>query len=185
MFENPSLITRIAVGKLIGMALGLVGLITIPYLWPDLGWMERIGFLLWYTTVGAVIGIFGVMTWHPILRLPMPWWFRSTLIGAWMNFVLTLFIYDALTIMLVDLFGENSSLVSPFWFVAEGALVGLVIGYFATRLGGEGPETVSAREVSAVLRAEEFANETMGELIRNGIVDLRQIGLILYLGPAT
>jgi hypothetical protein len=73
----------------------------------------------------------------------MPWWFRSTLIGAWMNFVLTLFIYDDLTVMLVDLFGENSSLVSPFWFVAEGALVGLLIGYFATRLGGEGPETVT------------------------------------------
>jgi hypothetical protein len=142
MFENPSLFTRIAVGKLVGMALGLVGLMTIPYLWPDLGWMERIGFLLWYTTVGAVIGIFGVINCHPILRLPMPWWFRSTLIGAWMNFVLTLFIYDALTVMLVDLFGENSAFLSPFLFVAEGALVGLIIGFFATRLGGEGPETV-------------------------------------------
>jgi hypothetical protein len=142
MFENPSLVTRIAVGKLVGMALGLVGLMAIPYLWPDLGWMERLGFLFWYTTVGAVIGMFGVMTWHPILRLPMPWWFRSTLIGAWMNFVLTLFIYDALTVMLVDLFGESSPFLSPFWFVAEGALVGLIIGYFATQLGGEGPETV-------------------------------------------
>jgi hypothetical protein len=127
MFENPSLVTRIAVGKLVGMALGLIGLITIPYLWPDLGWMERIGFLLWYTTVGAVIGMFGVMTWHPILRLPLPCWFRSTLIGAWMNLVLTLFIYDALTVMLVDLFGVNSPLRSPFWFVAEGAIVGLII----------------------------------------------------------
>jgi len=95
--------------------------------------MERIGFLLWYTTVGAVIGMFGVMTWHPILQLPMPWWFRSTLIGAWMNFVLTLLIYDLLTVMLVDLFGAYSPFRSPFWFVAEGAIVGLVIGYFATQ----------------------------------------------------
>ena len=145
MFENPSLITRIAVGKLVGIAFGLVGLIFIPYLWPNLGWMERIGFLLWYTTLGAVIGMFGVMTQHPILRLPLPWWFRSTLIGAWMNFVLTLFIYVDLTVMLVNLFGENSLFRSPFWFVTEGVLVGLIIGYFATRLGGEGPETV-ARE---------------------------------------
>jgi len=30
MFENPSLVTRIAVGKLVGMALGLVGLMAIP-----------------------------------------------------------------------------------------------------------------------------------------------------------
>jgi hypothetical protein len=60
-----------------------------------------------------------------------------------MNFVLTLLIYDVLTVMLVDLFGEDSSFGSPFWFVAEGAIVGLVIGYFATRFGGEGPETVT------------------------------------------
>ena len=95
--------------------------------------------------VGAVIGMFGVITWHPILQLPMPWWFRSTLIGAWMNFVLTLFIYDALTVMLVDLFGESSPYQSPFWFVAEGAIVGLLIGYFATRFGGEGPGTVARK----------------------------------------
>jgi hypothetical protein len=145
MFENPSLITRIAVGKLVGMVLGLVGLMTIPYLWPDLGWMERIGFLLWYTTVGGVIGMFGVMNWHPILRMPLPWWFRSTLVGAWMNFVLTLFIYDVLSVMLVDLLGAESPFRSPFWFVVEGAIVGLIIGYFVTWLGGEGPETV-ARE---------------------------------------
>ncbi len=30
---------------------------------------------------------------------------------------------------------------SPFWFVAEGVVVGLAIGYACTRIGGEGPET--------------------------------------------
>jgi len=142
MFENPSLITRIAIGKSIGFALGLIGLVVIPFLWPDSGWMERIGFLLWYTTVGAFIGMVGVFTWHPILKLPMPWWFRSTLVGAWMNFVLTLFIYDRLAEMMLELMGENGLFMSPFWFVAEGAIVGLLIGYFATRFGGEGPETL-------------------------------------------
>ena len=142
MFENPSLVTRIAIGKLIGFALGLIGLVVIPILWPDSGWMERIGFLFWYTTVGAFIGVIGVFTWHPILKLPMSWWFRSTLIGAWMNFVLTLFIYDRLAVMMLELMGENGLFMSPFWFVAEGAIVGLLIGYFATRFGGEGPETL-------------------------------------------
>jgi hypothetical protein len=145
MFENPSLVTRIAIGKLIGFALGLIGLVVIPILWPDSSWMERIGFLFWYTTVGAFIGVIGVFTWHPILKLPMPWWFRSTLIGAWMNFVLTLFIYDRLAAMMLELMGENGLFMSPFWFVAEGAIVGLVIGYFATRFGGEGPETVNQK----------------------------------------
>ncbi len=59
-----------------------------------------------------------------------------------MNFVLTLFIYDRLAEMMLDLFGEGGLFLSPFWFVAEGALVGLLIGYFATRFGGEGLATM-------------------------------------------
>ena len=142
MFENPSLVTRIAIGKLIGFVVGLVGLVVLPMLWPDSGWMERLAFLFWYTTVGAFIGMAGVFTWHPVLRLPMPWWFRSSMIGAWMNFVLTLFIYDRLAQMMLSLSGPDGMFLSPYWFVLEGALVGLVMGYFATRFGGEGAATV-------------------------------------------
>ena len=142
MLENPSLTTRIVIGKSIGFALGLIGLIVIPFLWPDSGWMERIAFLFWYTTLGAFVGLVGVMTWHPLLRMPMPWWFSSVLIGAWMNLVLTLFIYDRLAEMMLELPVGGGLFQSPFWFVAEGAIVGLVIGYFATRFGGEGPATV-------------------------------------------
>ena len=145
MFENPSLVTRVAIGKLLGFAMGLIGLIIIPYLWPDSGWMERIAFLFWYTTLGAFVGLVGVLDWHPVLRLPMPWWFSSTLVGAWMNFVLTLFIYDRLEVMMLDLFDAGWLFLSPFWFVAEGAIVGYLIGYFATRFGGEGPATVQSK----------------------------------------
>ena len=77
MFSNPSLMTRIAVGKLVGFLIGLIGLLSLPYFWPEADWLLRWGILLWYTTVGAVIGMFGVYTWHPILKLPMPWWVRS------------------------------------------------------------------------------------------------------------
>ena len=149
MFENPSLVTRIAIGKLLGFALGLIGLIVIPLLWLDSSWMERIAFLFWYTTLGAFVGLIGVMDWHPLLRLSMPWWFSSTLVGAWMNFVLTLFIYDRLAEMMLELPVGGGLFQSPFWFVAEGAVVGLVIGYFATRFGGEGPVTVRQRKQPA------------------------------------
>ena len=59
-----------------------------------------------------------------------------------MNFVLTFFAYDAMKAMMTSLFGADGILTSTFWFAAEGALVGLVIGYVATRFGGEGKETV-------------------------------------------
>ncbi len=142
MFGNPSLFTRIAIGKGIGFVIGLAGFLLLPYFVAEADWLIRWGILLWYTTVGAVIGMFGVFTWHPVLKLPMPWWVRAPIVGAWMNFVLTFFAYDAMKAMMLSMFGPDGVLASPFWFTAEGAVVGLVIGYFATRFGGEGPETV-------------------------------------------
>lgn len=143
MFEKPSLFTRIAVGKILGFLIGLCGFILLPVVTPDTAPMLRWGVLCWYTTFGAIIGVFGVLNWHPVLKLPMPWWFRDPLIGAWMNFVLTLIAYNQLQGVVIALFGEDSLFNSPFWFVLEGALVGLVIGYFAKRFGGEGKATIS------------------------------------------
>lgn len=142
MFENPSLITRIAIGKAIGFIFGLIGFISLPYFLPEADCLLRWGILLWYTTLGAIIGMFGVFTYHPVLKLPFPWWFRSSVVGGWMNFVLVFFAYDAMQSMMIAVFGENGLLTSPFWFTAEGAIAGLIIGYFATRFGGEGKETV-------------------------------------------
>ena len=145
MFKNPSLITRIAIGKTIGFVFGLIGFFSLPYFWPDAGMMFRWGILFWYTTLGAIIGVFGVFTWHPILHLPMPWWFRAPLMGGWMNLTLTLFTYDEMEAIMLYNFGTDGFLTSPFWFVSEGALVGLIIGYVATRYGGEGKEAVDGR----------------------------------------
>jgi len=142
MFANPSLVTRVAVGKGIGFLFGLAGFICLPYFLPEAGSMTRWGIWLWYTTLGAIIGVFGVFTRHPVLKLPLPWWVRAPVIGAWMNFVLTFFAYDTMSAMMTALFGAGGMLSSPFWFTAEGALIGLVIGFAATRLGGEGKETV-------------------------------------------
>ncbi len=142
MFAKPSLVTRIAVGKTVGLAFGLIGFLMLPYILPEAGPMMRWGFLLWYTTLGAIIAVFD---WHPVLRLPMPWWARAPLLGAWMNFVLTLLMYDQLHAFSLSLLGPDSLFASPFWFVAEGVVVGLVIGYACTRIGGEGPVTAGRR----------------------------------------
>lgn len=142
MFGNPSLMTRIATGKLIGFVFGLAGFFLLPYFLPDASLLLRWGILLWYTTVGAIIGVFGVFTYHPILKLPFPWWFRSTVLGAWMNFVLVFFAYNDMQAMMNAVFGLDGLISSPFWFVLEGAIIGVIIGFFATRFGGEGAETV-------------------------------------------
>ena len=146
MFGNPSLMTRIAIGKGIGLLIGLLGFVLMPFIDPASSLMLRWGVLLWYTTMGAVIGVYGIFTWHPILKLPMPWWFRAPLIGGWLNFVLVFFAYDEFARFMQVMFGEQGFFSSPFWMVLEGAIVGLIIGYLATRFGGEGIETVEEME---------------------------------------
>ena len=141
MFGNPSLMTRIAIGKGIGLLVGLIGFISLPHFLPEADIWLRWGILLWYITFGAIIGVFGVFTFHPILKLPFPWWFRAPFMGAWLNFVLVFFAHEDMSAMMVSVFGENGALSSPFWFAAEGAIIGLIIGFFATRYGGEGAET--------------------------------------------
>jgi hypothetical protein len=144
MFKENSLVTRIAVGKLVGFAVGLFGFIVMPFILPTADLFLRWGILLWYTTIGGIIGLSGVMIQHPLLNLPMPWWFTAPLLGAWMNFVLTLFAYKTLQTFMDAMFGVDGMLTSPFWFTLEGGLVGLLIGFLATRFGGEGKEIVEA-----------------------------------------
>ncbi len=139
---KPSLTLRIGIGKAAGFVIGLAGFFLLPLFVPDASWMLRWGILLWYTTLGAIIGVFGVYSHHPVLHLPLPWWTRAPSLGAWMNFILILVAYDEFSKIMTAPDSIVGPFKSPFWFVLEGALVGLIIGWLATRFGGEGPETV-------------------------------------------
>lgn len=142
MLKNPSLATRIAVGKVIGLVIGLVGFFALPQFYPEASWQLRWGILLWYVTMGAIVGVLGVVTRHPVLMLPLPWWVRAPIVGAWLNFVLTFFAYRDMEAVLTATFGAGGAVTSPFWFVLEGAVVATVMGYCATRFGGEGRASV-------------------------------------------
>ena len=142
-FTKPSLMTRIAIGKAIGLVVGLISALATPAFFPEIDVMTRIGILLWYPTMGAFIGVFGVMTRHPVLDLPLPWWVRAPLIGAWMNLVLVFFAHQVMAGVLA---GMTGIALSPFWFVLEGAVVGALIGFVATRFGGEGAASLKADE---------------------------------------
>ena len=137
LFSKPSLITRLAVGKAVGAIIGLIGFVLLPVLWPESDPMLRWGILFWYATMGAIIAVYGVFNYHPVLRLPLPWWVRAPIIGAWMNFVLVFFTYDLMEAAIQGMLGIA---LSPFWFVVEGAIAGAVIGGLATKFGGEGKE---------------------------------------------
>ncbi len=143
MQAQPSLVTRVAVGKLVGLALGVVAFVLTPELVPDADPYMRWGFLFWYMTVGAMIGLAGVFEHHPVFGVPLPWYVRGPAIAAWMNLVLALMAHGEFARVVTPLFGELSPGAVLGLSVAEGLVVGALIGGLATRFGGEGPATVA------------------------------------------
>jgi hypothetical protein len=142
MFNNPSMFLRIAYGKTIGFVFAGAGILLFSDWYADITVAQKWGFVLYYTVIGALVGLTGIMTYNPAIKLRMAWWFRGPWIGAWMNFVLMLFIYDDLTALQTEMFGANSTLSSPWWFVVEGAILGLFMDFICTKFAGEGLKTV-------------------------------------------
>ena len=136
--NQQQLIYRIGAGKGLGLVIGILGYISLPYFVDQPCLLTRIGVLLWYPTVGAFIGVFGVFAKHPILNLPMHWYFRGALIGGWMNLLLVLFAYDQF-VQLTDSWNHAYGLyISPYWLILEGVIIGMAMDYLLTRWFGEG-----------------------------------------------
>lgn len=139
--QKPSLILRTAIGKLIGFVAGLVAYFMLP-IWGEPDLLFRIGIVLYLTTIGGVIGLMGVMTFHPVLRFAMPWWFRGPFTGAFMMALLWLLAHERMDAIMVTIFGEGSFFAHGAWAIIDGVILGLIIGWTASRFGGEGKETV-------------------------------------------
>ncbi|OKL42371.1 hypothetical protein [Pseudovibrio exalbescens] len=136
--KAPSLNRRLAAAKAVGLVVGLVIFFITPLVWPDADMMLRIGMLLWYVTLGGIIGLAGVLDRHPALGIALPWWLLAPLLGGWMNLVIVLFTYDRFKALTLSNFGDVGIYASPFWFVPEGVLFGLVAGGVAHLAGGSG-----------------------------------------------
>ncbi|MBT4989701.1 MAG: hypothetical protein HOM96_04105 [Rickettsiales bacterium] len=144
MSDPHAIIKLIVIGKFTGFFIGMIGFFSLPILIPDTSLMFLSGFVLWYTTMGAVIGVFCYINWYPILGRPISWWFISAYIGIWMNFIQTLISFDKFKEISTIIFGTNSILSSPFWFILEGAIVGLIIGCFITHFAGKDKNLITS-----------------------------------------
>ncbi|MGE0846397.1 MAG: hypothetical protein AB7L41_09005 [Flavobacteriaceae bacterium] len=138
---KPSLIARAGVGKLAGLVVGLVEFFVWPWYWVAVPGHVQWATLLWYINFGAMIGLAGVIDRHPVMNIRLPWWVMGVLLGAWLNLVATLMMWDVFAEAGASFFGEGSIWASPWWFIAEGAVTGLVIGWLCNRFGGYGAGT--------------------------------------------
>ncbi len=143
--RKGSLTVRVVVGQLAGLAVGFAALALLIALAPETDVRIKIGVVLWFATIGTLIGTVGVFSRHPIIGTPIRWWVRGPVVGGWMNLLLVLFAHDELAAIARAALGSDSPVwTSPYWFILEGAAFGAIIGGLATLLGGEGPD--SARD---------------------------------------
>lgn len=146
LIQNPSVLTRIFVGKMIGLALGVSALLFIWVADLTVPVRMQVGMLFWYVLIGAFIGFMGVITRiGVVIDLPLPWWLRGSVVAINMNVALVLFASPGLAAVV----SQMCPAIADFWTMLilamlEGIAVGLLIDYFATRIGGEGVSTVTA-----------------------------------------
>ena len=112
----------------------------------DASLMLRIGVLFWYTTFGVFIALMGIMDEHPTLHISLPFWFRGTFFGAWMNLVLVLVAYPVIAQIFTQLQMLGIPALSPFLLVIEGALVGLLIDFICTKYFGDGFKIIEVKK---------------------------------------
>ena len=132
---------RIFWGKVMGFVLASIGVLILIFAFDySISSYFLWGIVLWYTTIGGLVGIMGILDYHPLFKMHLYLW-RGLLLGGFMNVILTFFIYDIMINMLNNATGILVSTCTIFvGLFFEGAIIGLVIDYFMTKKFGEGKE---------------------------------------------
>ncbi|MEO1456990.1 MAG: hypothetical protein AAFV49_05385 [Pseudomonadota bacterium] len=121
-----------------GLLIGLTGFVLIPILTPEAPVEARWGILLWYPTMGAVIAMLEMLGSAGMLPWRVRWWLCGGIVGGWFNLLAVLIGDPFMGDFITAAFGADSPLGTPYLFVPEGALAGMLIAYLVMRFGGEG-----------------------------------------------
>lgn len=131
---KSKLIQRIVIWKAIWLIFWGVAFFLIPLFFKDADLFLRFWVWLWYITLWALIWMFWIITSYPFLKFKISFWFRWALLWAWMNFMLTLFIFNNLTSLIQT---SVFQWASAFSLIIEWIIFWLVVDYFATKYAWE------------------------------------------------
>ncbi len=134
MFSTPVL-RRVGSAKMLGLLIG------IGAAWSLLAMSSApvslaIGVAGWFLTMGAMIGLVGYMNHVPVFDFPLPAWARGAWIGLWMGLVLVLLAFAPLSAAFAEITWLPAAFRSPWWFLVDATIVGLLIDVIVTRLAG-------------------------------------------------
>ena len=134
MTPDTSIGIRLIIGKLLGFSIGIAAIVGLLLYDVELKKTVILGILLWHMLMGSIIGLLGVYSEHPLLRLPFSWWVRSLGIGAYFNLCVTLIFFEAIQQYFIGASVLTENAISPFSLVLVGAVSGLISGFLSTKI---------------------------------------------------
>lgn len=137
MFARRSIAGRVAAGKAVGALVGVMAFLFLPLINVAYELEFRLGLVLFYVVLGAFIGLSGRLTVHP-LGFSLNFWKRGLVLGGITHLVLALVAYENIALLLQTSAFAWLGLTSPYWIVLDGMIIGVIIGYTATKWAGEG-----------------------------------------------
>ncbi len=131
--KQPPVVAGITHAKLVLFVFGALAFMTVSLFQPEVSLLKRIALLLWYPTIAGVAAASNAVDLTSFKPFCWRWWQRTVLIGAWLNLLIVIFTSDGMQnfSMVVQL--SFDLLTSPYWFVVDGAIIGLVAGYTSNK----------------------------------------------------
>ena len=145
MTNNASLVKGMKLAAFLGLLIGIFNFFMVQVSVDNVSIWLRWGFIFWYTTFGIMIAMAGIFVRHPIFKFPLKWYVRSALVGGGLNFTVTFFNYEHFSTYIAKSI-ISGFVSSPFWFVLDGIVWGLLIGWIVTKMAGDGTDAVHGSE---------------------------------------
>lgn len=133
---NEKLTQRAYFSKGIGALIGMLILIFLPYMWPDVTMHMRIGIFVGFTLMGGTIAVAGIFTQIPMFNVKLTAAVRGAFLGGSFALVFILVAFDLLvTYMQTATIFQG---LSPYWIIIDGIIIGAILDIIATKKVGEG-----------------------------------------------
>ena len=140
VINTHSVAGRIAIGKFIGLVIGLIAVLVLPYAGMPAISMFSIGMVVMFMLMGAMIGFIGQFDHHPLFGFKMRWWLRGPVVGFAFFLMFALLTYEEISLMMESPLVAWTGFSSPWWILLDGIFYGGLIGYIQTTSSGEGSD---------------------------------------------
>ena len=138
MFQKHSVAGRVATGKLVGFIVGGAVYFLLPLVTTANSAYFNFGVWLLFVLMGGMIGFIGIFKEHPVFGFKLTWCMRGGAVGFVFFLLLVLLAYGEVQSIVTSDWFSWTGFTSPWWILIDGVVYGMIIGFIATKISGEG-----------------------------------------------